>query len=378
MGDGGGLWLNITAVGRKTWVFRYTPKGGAVTEMGLGSYPAISLLDARELAVEHRTHVAKGLNPKTERDRANVQHRSFSDCTKLFLADFENGWKNEKHRQQWRNSLRDYAKPIAKRPVTEIELDDVLKCLRPIWNEKPETASRVRGRIERVLSYAIAQGWRQGANPAIWRGNLDAILPKPKKLQRGHHAAMSWHEVPGFVERLHGHEALAARALEFLILTAGRSGEVLDAKWSEIDLERAIWAIPAERMKAKKEHRVPLTNAAMAILTALNDTKRNDLVFPGNAANKPLSGMAMTMLIRRMKVENITVHGFRSSFRDWAGDQTSFPREVAEGCLAHTIGNAVEQAYRRGDALEKRRQLLEAWANYCTGSQAGNVVALRG
>ncbi len=283
----------------------------------------------------------------------------------------ESQWSNAKHRQQWRNTLGDYCKPLAGKRVSEIGLQDVLGVLQPIWNTKPETASRVRGRIERVLSFAQTKGWRTEANPAIWRGNLQNVLPKPRKLTKGHHRAMLYDKVPAFIERLRLHEALAARALEFLILTAARSGEVLNARWHEINLDDDVWTVPAERMKgvagSRREHRVPLTDSALAILQPLHDTRINDWIFPGQTPNRPLSGMAMEMLLRRMKVSDATPHGFRSSFRDWAGDETSFPREVAEMCLAHKIGDDTEIAYRRSDALKKRRALLEAWANYCSG-----------
>ncbi len=263
-------------------------------------------------------------------------------------------------------------------PVSQIQLGTVLGVLQPIWNEKPETASRLRGRIERVLNYAKVKGWREGENPAMWRGNLENVLPKPARLTSGHHPAIPYADIPQFMVRLRDHEALAARALEFLILTVCRSSEVLDARWQEIDLDARLFTIPAHRMKARKEHRVPLIDAAMAILGPLSKVRFSEWVFPGQARNKPLSGMAMEMLLRRMKMKTVTVHGFRSAFRDWAGDETSFAREVAEGCLAHGVGSAVEHAYRRSDALEKRRALLEAWSDYCLPAPSEKIVKLHG
>ena len=315
-----------------------------------------------------------GKNPKAE--RGPTSEPSFGDCVGKFLEAKESGWSNLKHRQQWRNTLTTYCKPIWKRKVSEIELEDILTVLQPIWTKRPETASRLRGRIEKVLSYAQTHGWRSGGNPAVWRGNLENVLTKPQKLVRGHHAAMAYSDLPNFMERLKGHEALAARALEFLVLTASRSSEVLHARWHEFDIEQGVWTVPAERMKARREHRVALSDEALAILHPLYETHKEEWVFPGQKPNRPLSNMAMEMLLRRMKVEGATVHGFRSSFRDWAGDCTSFPRELAEAALAHRIGNAVENAYRRTDALEKRRLLMTAWASHCLANKNGTVVRL--
>ena len=243
--------------------------------------------------------------------------------------------------------------------------DDVLAVLKPIWVNKAETASRVRGRIEKVLDAAKAKGFRQGENPARWRGHLDHLLPRRPRLTRGHHVAMPYENVPAFVAQLRERDALAAQALELCILTAARSGEILGLRWEEIDLEKRVWTVPARRMKAGREHRVPLSSRATAILRELAEHRNGDLVFPGQKRGKPLSGMAMEMLLRRLKIQNATVHGFRSSFRDWAGNVSSFPREIIETALAHVMGDKAEQAYRRSDALEKRRRLMEAWAAYC-------------
>jgi integrase len=261
--------------------------------------------------------------------------------------------------------------------VDTIATDDVLSILKPIWTTKAETASRVRGRIEKILDAAKAKGFRCGENPARWRGHLDHLLSRPSKLSRGHHAAMPYEELANFIAMLRTREATAALALELCILTAARSGEILGMRWSEIDFDKKIWTVPANRMKAGREHRVPLSPRADTILSQLQKVKTSEFVLPGQARNKPLSNMAMEMMLRRMKIDNATVHGFRSSFRDWAGNMSNFPRELIETALAHVIGDKAEQAYRRSDALEKRRKLMDAWAAYCAGPKTGNVVAFR-
>jgi integrase len=258
--------------------------------------------------------------------------------------------------------------PLRAKRVDEVTTEDVLAVLRPLWSRTPETASRLRGRIERVLDAAKAKGLRTGENPARWRGHLDVLLPRRRRMTRGHHAALPFEQLPAFLERLRVRPAVAARALEFTILTAARTGETLGARWSEIDMASGVWTVPAERMKARTEHRVPLTPAALAILKEVRPllgTANDGLVFPGQKRGRPLSQMAMVMLMRRMEVADYTVHGFRSTFRDWAGDATNFAREVVEAALAHTVGNAVERAYRRSDAFAKRQRLMEAWAGYC-------------
>jgi integrase len=285
-----------------------------------------------------------------------------------------NGFRNEKHKAQWKSTLATYAAPLKDKPVDTIGTDDVLAVLKPIWTTKPETASRVRGRIEKVLDAAKAKGFRQGENPARWRGHLDHLLPRQSKLARRHHAAMPYERVAAFIGELRQRESVAAPALEFCILTAARTGEVLGARWSEIDLDKRVWTLPPDRMKAGREHRVPLSDRAMSILRKLQEAKSGDFVFPGQVRNKPLSNVAMDMVIRRLKPENVTVHGFRSSFRDWAGNVSSFPREIVETALAHVIGDKAEQAYRRSDALDKRRKLMEAWAAYCEPKAPNNVV----
>lgn len=371
LGDGGGLYLHVKPSGTKSWAFIWKQDGKRF-EMGLGAYPTVKLAKARELAAMNRQAVAEGRNPINEKQKGEIP--AFAECAKMFLASMEGQWRNEKHRAQWRMTLITYTKPLQRKSVADITTDDILKVLNPIWLEKPETASRLRGRLERVLDFARAHNWRTGENPALWRGHLKSILPARQRLTRGHHAAMPYADVPAFVRQLADRDAMAASGLEFLILTASRSGEVLGARWSEFDLTNAIWTIPAIRMKAGKEHRVPLTSRALDIVTALHQTRISDFVFPGQKKDRPLSGMSFDMLMRRMEVDQYTVHGFRSAFRDWAGDETDFPREVAEQALAHRVGDATERAYRRADALEKRRKLMNAWESYVTGPTPEKVV----
>ncbi len=381
--DGGGLYLNVSQSGTKSWLFMWSTvitrtdgsRGQKRHEMGIGSYPLVSLAEARKLAARHRETVAQGGNPIAERDKEDEP--TFAEASIKFLAGMENGWRNEKHRAQWRNTLSTYCTPINEKRVSTITTDDVLRVLTPIWSTKAETASRVRGRIERVLDYCKVKGWRSGENPAAWRGHLKNVLPARQKLTRGHHAAMPYDDVPAFVQRLRGSDAMAARALEFAILNASRSGEVIGARWSEIDLKQALWIVPKERMKAGREHRVPLAPRSVELLEALREASGGKgYVFPGERKDMPLSNMAMAMLLKRMKVQ-FTVHGFRSSFRDWAGDATSFPREIAEAALAHSVGNAVEAAYRRSDALDRRRKMMVSWADFISTSKAGKVVPMR-
>lgn len=360
--DGGGLYLNVKPAGSKSWVFMFN-KAGKRRVAGLGPYPAVNLAAARRKAEEYRKLVAEGKDPIVVQRKS--EEPTFAECAELFLASMEGQWRNQKHRQQWRMTLGDaYCKRLLPMRVSAIGTDNVLGVLTPIWQTKAETASRIRGRIERVLDYAKARGWRTGENPALWRGHLRNILPPRAKLTRGHHAAMGYANVPAFVVRLRGLDAMAARALEFLILTAARSGEVRGACWREIDLDLMVWTVPADRMKAGRPHRVPLCPRAIEILRDLEQTRQNEFVFPGQKPDRPLSGMAMEMLLRRMKVTNATVHGFRSSFRDWTGEESTHPREVAEAALAHVVGDATERAYRRGDALAKRRELMEGWCNF--------------
>ena len=361
--DGGNLYLIVSRTGSRKWMLRFTWRGQA-KEMGLGSAASVPLADAREKAAVARRQIAQGFNPIDERkrDRGIPAFGEMADDVREALSV---GFRNEKHKAQWKSTLETYAAPLRKKPVDTITTDDILNVLKPIWTIKPETASRVRGRIEKILDAAKAKGFRDGENPARWRGHLDHLLARPSKLTRGHHAAMPYEDVAAFLVELRKRQSGAALALELCILTAARSGEILGMRWSELDLEAKIWTVPAARMKAGREHRVPLSPRTANILRHLNQMKGGDFVFPGQSRGKPLSNMAMEMVLRRMKVNNATVHGFRSSFRDWAGNVSNFPRELIETALAHVIGDKAEQAYRRSDALEKRRQLMDAWATYC-------------
>jgi integrase len=380
--DGGNLYLSIGNGGRR-WVFMFRWQGKQC-EMGLGSLISVPLARARDMAGEARLAVAKGINPLDARRKAKQAAKAvptFGACADDFIESKSSQWRNETHKSQWTTTLTKHAAPLTSKLVNRIETEDVLDVLKPLWAVKPETASRLRGRIERVLDAAKAKGYRSGENPARWRGHLDHLLPTRQKLTRGHHAAMPYPDVPDFVAALRKRAATAALALEFLILTAARSGEVLGATWGEINLDDKLWTVPANRMKAGRIQRVPLVDRAIEILNEIAKLCKGDapsaFVFPGSRDKEPLSNMSMTMLMRRMEREE-TVHGFRSSFRDWAGEITSFPREIAEAALAHIVGDATERAYRRGDALEKRRKLMSAWAIYCNkpSTDKTNVVPM--
>jgi integrase len=373
--DSGNLYLVVSPTGSRKWVLRFTWRGRP-KEMGLGSASSVPLADARDKAASARRKIAQGLNPIEERKR-DSGIPTFGEMADIVREALAAGFRNEKHKAQWKMTLETYAGPLRDKPVDTITTDDVLAVLKPIWTAKAETASRLRGRIEKVLDAAKAKGFRDGENPGRWRGHLDHLLPKASKLARGHHPAMPYEEVPTFIARLREADSLAGRALELCILTAARSGEILGMRWAEVDLDKKIWTVPAHRMKAGRGHRVPLSSRAVAILRNLHKVMSGDFVFPGQARNKPLSNMAMEMVLRRMKVDDATVHGFRSSFRDWAGNVSSFPREVVETALAHVIGDKAEQAYRRSDALEKRRRLMEAWAAYCEPKLSGNIVQIK-
>lgn len=365
--DGNGLYLVVAGNGIGKWVFRFSWRG-RVTEMGLGSVNGVSLAQARERAVEARRTLVSGKNPIEVRRKAALvvsQKPTFGEIADELIEAKTSEWRNEKHRAQWTMTLKKHCAALRSMPIDEIGTDEVLAVLKPIWRRTPETAARLRGRIETVIDAARARGHiaRNEANPARWRGHLDKLLPKRQKLSRGHHVAMAYVDVPNFVCDLRSKNVLAAKALEFCILSAARSGEVYGATWDEIDFKARVWTIPAFRMKAAREHRIPLSDELIALLRRLEAVRTCDFVFPGRA-KKPLSNMAMKMVLRRMNV-SVTVHGFRSSFRDWAGNETDFSREVAEAALAHLVGDRAEQAYRRGDALAKRRQLMDAWAQYC-------------
>lgn len=388
--DGGGLHLLVKESGARSWVYRFMLKGKA-RDVGLGAAAgpdAISLATARDKASALRLRVKAGVDPLAERHReatealaaaqaAQIAGITFRAVADAHIASNEAGWRNAKHRQQWSNTLATYVYPvIGEMPVAEIGKAHVLKILEPIWTAKPETASRVRGRIETILDAAKAREYRDGENPARWRGHLAHMLPARSRLTRGHHKAMPYEAVPAFAAELRTRSAMAALALEFAILTAARTGEVLRATWNEVDLEKAVWTIPAARMKAGKEHRVPLSPRAIEILEAAKPLG-NEWLFPSESG-AALSGMAMTMLLRRTKAD-ATVHGFRSAFRDWAAERTSYAHEVCEMALAHVIANKAEAAYRRGDLFEKRRRLMADWASYCAtgGGVRQNVAPLR-
>lgn len=378
--DGGGLYLVVDRStvdkdgnekpGAKRWVFLYR-RGGSLKEMGLGGLTSVSLARARELALEARKSLQADIDPIAAKKVAPAAMPTFGEMADDFIETMKPQFRNAKHIDQWTMTLTKYAAPLRKKPVNEITTADVLEVLKPIWIAKSETASRLRGRIERVLDAAKAKGYRTGENPALWRGHLANLLPKRKKLMRGHHAALPYAGVPAFIAGLRARPAMAARALEFTILTAARSGETYGMKWKEVDCSAAVWTVPGDRMKAGREHRAPLSPRALAILEemAAFGTSPDAFIFPGHKEDKPLSVMAMDMILRRMKVD-VTVHGFRSSFRDWCEECTHFPRELAEAALAHVVGDETERAYRRSDALEKRRKLMVAWANFCEPKKA--------
>lgn len=385
-GDGGGLYLQARG-GKASWLFRYMLDGKA-REMGLGAYPAVTLEAARAAAAEQRRVLAKKIDPLSAREAENeakkraaavetAKRKTFADCADAYIAAHRAGWRNTKHAAQWASTLSTYAGPVfGALPVGEVDTALVLRVLEPLWTTKPETASRLRGRIEAVLDWATARELRTGANPARWRGHLDHLLPARAKVARvKHHAALDWREIGPFMTRLRAVDGAGARALEFAVLTAARSGEVIGATWDEIDLPARTWTVPAERMKAAREHRVPLSDAAVVVLAALPRTDA-PWVFPGGRAGKPLSNMAMAMVLRRLDRADLTVHGFRSTFRDWAGESTGYPRDVCEMALAHAVGG-VEGAYRRGDLFEKRRRLMADWAAWCARADAGSVTPLR-
>lgn len=379
--DGGNLYLSISPNGGKRWTFLYTLNGKR-REMGLGSAAKgqVSLADARKAAEEARRNISAGADPlaaKEERRQAMRAIPTFGRFADDYLESHKAKFRNEKHIAQWKMSLETYCQPIRAKPINTIDTEAVLSVLQPIWSEIPETASRLRGRIENVLDAAKAVGFLTGENPARWRGHLKTLLPARQKLTRGHHAALPYEDLPAFMVDLRAREALAARAMELAILTATRSGEVLNAQWCEFDLEKKVWTIPAKRMKAGQAHRIPLSPSAVALLKSIPKLDGNEHVFPGYKKGKPLSSMAMAMQLRRMDRKDITVHGFRSTFRDWASEQTSFPHETCEHALAHRISDKAEAAYRRGDQFEKRRKLMEAWASFCLPRAGVKVVPLR-
>lgn len=370
VGGVAGLHLQVLPSGARSWVLRVMVSGKR-RDMGLGGYPDVPLAMAREKAREARKAVEKGIDPIAERRAARSAlaaargaEMTFDDAVLEYLRAKSGEWKNAKHAAQWTATLNAYASPvIGKVQVRDVELAHVMRILEPIWSAKTETATRLRGRIENVLDWATVRGYRKGENPARWRGHLDKLLAKPRKLAKvKHHAALPVESVGAFVRDLRLREGVAARALEVLILTAARSGEVRGMRWSEIDMQARIWIVPAERMKGGKEHRVPLNDRVLDILEAQPQIDGSDLVFPAPRGGQ-LSDMSLSSVCRRMKVDAVP-HGFRSTFRDWCSEHTNYPREVAEMALAHTITNAVEAAYRRGDLFAKRRRLMDEWAAF--------------
>lgn len=390
-GDGGNLYLQITQAGVKSWLFRYMAKG-TPHGMGLGPTHTVSLAEARQKALELRQMRLNGTDPMQAKKQRLLEAAldaargmTFDQCAEAYILARKAGWKNAKHADQWTNTLNTYASPVfGHLPVAEIDTGLVVKCLTPIWESKTETASRLRSRIESVLDWATTSGYRSGENPARWKGHLENLLATISKASRTkNHPSLPWQRIGEFMAALRLREGMAARAVEFVILTACRSGEVRGAKWDEIDLENKVWTIPAERMKAKREHQVPLSDAALALLKAI--PKEGDVVFAGTKG-QPLSDMSLTAVLRRMNGDDtpvwaasngdgITVHGFRSTFRMWAAESTNYPREVAEHALAHQLPDAVERAYQRGSQFTKRTKLMAGWAAYCT--KAPNVAVVR-
>jgi integrase len=382
--DGGGLYLQVSKTGSKSWIMRYT-LAGKPCEMGLGSLNAFTLAEARARAKAQRKLLTDGIDPlATKRGDLLAQRMAdaniitFDKAAAAFVEANSPAWRNAKHGEQWRNSLANYASPvIGSMPVSSVETSHIMRILTPIWATKTETATRVRGRIEKVLDWAKVQGYRTGDNPAAWRGHLSEALPKPSKVSKEEHfAALPGEEIGAFMVALRAMQGAGARAMEVIILTATRTSEVLNAKWSEIDLDAGLWVIPKERMKGFREHRVPLSEPAIRLLR--EQPHHGDYVFPGKKNGAALSNMTCLQTLRRMGRGDLTVHGFRSTFRDWVSESTSYPRDVAEMALAHTIEDKSEAAYRRGDLIEKRRALMADWAVHCsTVLVSADVVAIR-
>jgi integrase len=393
LADGSGLYLRVSPSGTRAWIYRFR-QDGKLHDLGLGSFSVVNLANARRRAQQMREQRLDGLDPlaaKREKQSAiklaAAKTMTFRDAATAYVAAHETSWRSEKHRAQWSGSLANYALPVlGDLPVDAIDLALVLRVIEPLWTTKPETASRLRGRVENILDWAAVRGYRQGDNPARWRGHLESLLPalskakwavRQKQGRAEHFAALPYAELPSFMAALRQHRGGGARALEFLILMGGRTGEILGARWDEIDVANRLWTIPAARMKTGREHRVPLSDAALVIIEAMAQRRaaiaahrRNDFIFPGTRANRPLSDAALIKTLKYMGRSDLTVHGFRSTFADWAAETTNFPHEVRELALAHKVGSAVEQAYRRGDLFEKRRQLTVAWAAFCDGGAA--------
>ncbi|OWG12685.1 putative prophage CPS-53 integrase [Delftia sp. K82] len=373
-GDGAGLWLKVTEGGSKSWILRYT-MAGRERWTGLGPYPDVSLAEARDKAMAWRKQVREGVDPMKVKQEAMATARAeqakkvtFAWCAAQYIESHRAGWKNAKHAEQWVSTLAMYAEPVVgKMDVALVETEHVVRVLEPIWNSKPETASRLRGRIESILGWASARRLRSGDNPARWKGHLDSLFPARTKVSRTRHfAALPWKDMRPFMTSLEAQAGVGALALRFTILTAARSGEVRGMVWDEVDLSARLWVVPAERMKAGREHRIPLSDAAVALLRQQEQVllAGTNVVFPSVRDHKPLSDMTLTAVLRRMQRNDLTVHGFRSTFRDWAAEATDYPQEMAEMALAHVVSNKVEAAYRRGDMLEKRREMMQKWAEF--------------
>jgi integrase len=378
-GDGGGLYLKVG--GSKSWIFRHQVRG-EVKKYGLGPLHTVSLSDARARAEAVRRQLLDGIDPRQARRDAQiaaVKSISFDDAADRYIEAHTAGWKSRKSMQQWRSSLATYASPIfGKLPVSAVDTGLVMRVLGPIWSSKHETAHRVRGRIESILSWAKVRGFREGENPAQWRGHLDHLLPPRDKVHKiEHHPALPYLELPDFMRELRQRDGVAALALEFLILTATRTSETLDAAWSEFDLTNQLWTIPPVRMKGAREHRVPLSDRAVLIVAEMQKIRHGDFVFPGARRGRPLGDMSMLQTLSRMDRGDLTTHGFRATFKTWATERTNYQREVIETALAHVVGDKVEEAYQRGDLLDKRRRLMESWSAFCDSRVTDNVVAIR-
>ena len=386
--DGGGLYLQVSQFDTKSWLFRFTLNKKS-RQMGLGPIHTVSLAEARQEAEQCRKLLREGVDPierrRTLRGKAQaeaVKAMTFKECAERYISAHSSAWKNIKHVNQWQSTLKTYVYPIfGDLPVQEVDTGLVMKVLEPIWITKTETAGRVRGRVEAVLDWASARKYRNSENPARWKGHLDKLLPARSKIAKvKHHAALPYDDIGAFMSTLREQEGISARGLELLILTAARTGEVIKARWDEIDFDKAIWTISAERMKVGKEHRVPLSDPALNVLKELKGATLNEFVLPGMRPGTSLSNMAFLQLLKRMGHPDLTAHGFRSTFRDWAAERTAYPHEVAEMALAHAVANKVEAAYRRGDLFDKRRRIMDDWAEYCANPGAArkeNVVALR-
>lgn len=387
-GDGGGLYLKVAEGGGRSWQFRYRPRGtGKTVWLGLGAERDVTLAEARQKAAQCRKLLAEGKDPLGERKAAKAAQKAenealtFEEVAERYIASHESSWRNQKHRQQWRNTLRDYVFPVVgAMPVAAVSVGEVMEIIEPIWEEKPETASRVRGRIEAVLDYATAREWRPDSdNPARWKGRLANLLPARNKVRDvEHQAALDWREIGQFMAALRKQKGMSALAAEFCILTATRSGETRGARWNEIDTAAKTWTVAPERMKAHREHRVPLSSRALEILHTVEPLREaaDGLVFTGGRRGKPLSDVALSHVVKAIR-DGITVHGFRSTFRDWCAEATNYPREVAETALAHANKDKTEAAYFRADLFAKRARLMREWASFCDRIEAAKVVPIR-